>query len=63
MPTAGPLYELGIEPINTLVRQLEGIPSPNLAGSAAGSDSLRLKISHFSLAQLGEKLDQIIQLD
>ena len=35
MPTAGPLYELGIEPINTLVRQLEGIPSPNLAGSAA----------------------------
>jgi uncharacterized protein (TIGR04141 family) len=61
MPSAGPLYELGIETDEELVRLLEGKPSADFANAAAGGESLRLKIQKFSLARLQEKLDQIIE--
>jgi uncharacterized protein (TIGR04141 family) len=62
MPSAGPLYELGIETDEELVRLLEGKPAADFANAAAGGESLQLKIRGFSLARLQEKLDQIIEL-
>jgi len=61
MPSAGPLYELGIEPSEEWVRQLEGVPALDFANAAAGSDALKLKIRNFSLTRLPAKLDQIIE--
>jgi uncharacterized protein (TIGR04141 family) len=61
MPSAGPLYELGIETDEELVRLLEGKPTADFANAAAGGESLRLRIQRFSLARLQEKLDQIIE--
>ena len=60
MPAAGPLYELGIEPSEEWVRQLEGTPTVDFANAAAGSDALKLKLRHFSLVHLEPKLAQII---
>jgi uncharacterized protein (TIGR04141 family) len=62
MPSAGPLYDLGIETDEELVRLLEGKPTADFANAAAGGESLRLKIRGFSLARLQGKLDQIIEL-
>lgn len=62
MPSAGPLYELGIETDEELVRLLEGKPTADFANAVAGGESLRLKIRRFSLARLQEKLDQIIEM-
>jgi uncharacterized protein (TIGR04141 family) len=61
MASTGPLYELGIEPSEEWVRQLEGAPPIELANAVAGSDSLRMSVRNFSLTQLAEKLDQIIE--
>ena len=60
LASAGPLYELGIEPTEAFVRQLEGTPAANFASQAAGSDALKLRIKGFSLIHLKSKLDQII---
>ncbi len=61
MSVAGPLDELGIEPTRAWVRQLEGRPPVEFANAVAGSDSLRLNLRRFSLSNLEEKLDQIIE--
>jgi uncharacterized protein (TIGR04141 family) len=62
MPSAGPLYELGIEPMKELVQLLEGRPdSVDFAHAVAGSDSLKLNLRNFSLSQLQGKLDQIVE--
>lgn len=60
LASAGPLYELGIEPSESLVRQLEGTPAADFASQAAGSDALKLRVKDFALTHLESKLDQII---
>jgi len=60
MPTAGPLNELGIEPTRAWLRQLAGRPAIDFANAIAGADSLKLNLPRFTLANLEDKLDQII---
>lgn len=60
MPTVSPLHDLGIEPTEDLVRQLEGRPPSEFADGVAGGDILRLRIPEFSLLNLPAKLDEIM---
>jgi uncharacterized protein (TIGR04141 family) len=60
MPSVSPLHDLGIEPTEDLVRQLEGRPPRDFADGVAGGDILRLKIPEFSLLDLPSKLDEIM---
>ncbi len=53
LPLASALYELGIEPSDEWVRQLTGKPSiQGFANTASGSDSLKLSVRDFKLANL-----------
>jgi uncharacterized protein (TIGR04141 family) len=61
LASAGPLYELGIESADALVRQLEGTPASDFADAASGNDALKLRFKSFSLRNLDRKLDQIIE--
>jgi uncharacterized protein (TIGR04141 family) len=61
MPSAGPLFHLGIEPSEDLIRQMEGQPAETFGKGVSGSDTLRLSVKNFSLKGLGAKLEQITE--
>ncbi|MBL6275864.1 TIGR04141 family sporadically distributed protein [Micromonospora fiedleri] len=61
LPSAGPLYRLGIEPTVDLVRYLEGRPPEEFANGIAGGDVLRLNLKQFSFRELPTKLDEVLE--
>lgn len=63
LPAASQMEDLGIETSDEWVRQLSGrIEGDNFATTASGADSLRLSIKDFSMDNLPEKLDRILEI-
>ncbi|WP_433298957.1 DUF6119 family protein [Actinoplanes sp. CA-030573] len=60
MPEAGPLYHLGIEPSEDLIREMEGKPAEAFGRGVSGGDTLRLSVKDFSLRGLGPKLKEVV---